>query len=558
VLTNTPPRFARLAAAISILTFAATAAAHQNEESKLTAPDGAPADRFGASADIDHDWAAVGAPGDDDNGAGSGSVYVYSRTGSTWNFHSKLNSTIASTGERFGDALDLDLTTLVVGAPDNEPGSLNPGAAYVFVRSGGTWTEQVRLLPFDGAPLDAFGAHVSISGNTVLVGAPRHNETGEGSGKVYVFTRSGGIWTLEASFAGLDTNAGDGFGTAVSLDGNRAVIGAPLDSDVLGQAGSAYVFSRSGTTWSQVAKLVDPAPGMGDQFGSAVHLQDSQNQLVVGVPLDDDLGADSGSVVLFDDVAGTWTFNQRIMDPSQAPGDQAGGAVQVRDEFVISCARFDDEEAPDAGKAWLFIEAAGVYGEEALVASDATSNLFMGTSFGITACWGISGAPGDSTKGVNAGAAYIYDLAYPPEAYCTAGTSASGCTPTITAIGHASASDASGFALAALGVEGAKDGLFFFSTNGRQANSWGSGTSFQCVVPPVIRGGLQLGNGTPGLCDNSVVQDMNALWCPTCPKPAKNPGPGAIVQAQFWYRDPLNTSNQTTSISGAIEFEVCP
>jgi hypothetical protein len=151
-----------------------------------------------------------------------------------------------------------------------------------------------------------------------------------------------------------------------------------------------------------------------------------------------------------------------------------------------------------------------------------------------------------------------HNLIDPPTVYCTAGVSASGCQATLSAAGIASATEVSGFDLLATGVEGAKDGLFFFGTSGRQANSWGSGTSFQCVVPPVARGGLLTGSGTSGLCDGAFTQDLNALWCPTCPKPLHNPGAGAVVQAQLWYRDPMNTSNQTTSLSNAIEFTLCP
>ena len=141
-----------------------------------------------------------------------------------------------------------------------------------------------------------------------------------------------------------------------------------------------------------------------------------------------------------------------------------------------------------------------------------------------------------------------------PVAYCTAGTTASGCAATLTASGIASATASTGFSLHAGLLEGSKDGIFFFGTNGRQASPWGNGTSFQCVVPPVRRIGLMAGTGTPGLCDGSFSQDLNALWCPTCPSPQKNPGAGSIVQAQLWHRDPFNTSNQTTSLSNAIEF----
>jgi hypothetical protein len=110
----------------------------------------------------------------------------------------------------------------------------------------------------------------------------------------------------------------------------------------------------------------------------------------------------------------------------------------------------------------------------------------------------------------------------------------------------------------ATNVEGNKFGTFFFGTNGQQANPWGNGTSFQCVVPPVIRVGSQTTTGTNNACDGTLLRDLNALWCATCPKPTKNPGTGAKVQIQLWYRDPLNTSNQTTSLSDARQFTVGP
>jgi len=140
-------------------------------------------------------------------------------------------------------------------------------------------------------------------------------------------------------------------------------------------------------------------------------------------------------------------------------------------------------------------------------------------------------------------------------AYCTAGTSASNCQASLSASGVASASAGSGFSLQATGVEGSKDGLFFTGTSGRQANPWGNGSSFQCVVPPVKRTGLLQAVGQAGACNGSFDQDLATVWATY---PSKNPGAGTLVQAQLWYRDPLNTSNQTTSLSNAIEFAVCP
>ena len=151
-------------------------------------------------------------------------------------------------------------------------------------------------------------------------------------------------------------------------------------------------------------------------------------------------------------------------------------------------------------------------------------------------------------------------VAQPPPArfYCTAGVSAVGCQAGIAATGTASATASSGFVLSAANVEGGTKGLFFFGSNGRQATPWGTGTSYQCVVPPVTRADLLTSVGAAGHCNASFSQDLNALWCPACPKPQKNPGAGSIVQAQLWYRDPQNTSNQTTSLSDAIEFCVAP
>jgi hypothetical protein len=139
--------------------------------------------------------------------------------------------------------------------------------------------------------------------------------------------------------------------------------------------------------------------------------------------------------------------------------------------------------------------------------------------------------------------------------YCTAGTSAAGCQALMSTTGTPSASAPSGFTFDASSVEGQKDGLFFYGDNGKQANNWGTSSSFQCVVPPVIRSPLQAGVGTLGQCDGFFSIDMNALWQAV---PAKNPGAGAVVQAQLWYRDPLSTSNQTTALSDAIEFFVNP
>jgi len=146
-------------------------------------------------------------------------------------------------------------------------------------------------------------------------------------------------------------------------------------------------------------------------------------------------------------------------------------------------------------------------------------------------------------------------LRQPPTPYCTAGTSASGCQAVLTGTGTPSASAPTGFFLSAAGVESGKSGMFFFGTSGRQAAPWGTSSSFQCVAPPVRRAGLLWSGGGFGSCEGAMAQDMNAHWLEF---PGKNPGAGALVQAQLWYRDPQNTSSETSSLSNAVEFTVAP
>jgi hypothetical protein len=125
----------------------------------------------------------------------------------------------------------------------------------------------------------------------------------------------------------------------------------------------------------------------------------------------------------------------------------------------------------------------------------------------------------------------------------------------VSATGIASATASSGFELSATNVEGKSSGIFYFGANGRQATTWGNGTSYQCVVPPVRRTGLLKGTGASGSCGGVFTEDLNARWTA---KPAHNPGAGAVVQAQLWHRDPMSTSNLTTSLSNAVEFTVGP
>jgi FG-GAP repeat len=222
---------------------------------ELNGLDSASGDHFGASVSIDGTLAVVGAPGH----GGKGSAYVFSETGSTWSQLAELEGTDTAAGDNFGASVSISGTTAVVGAP----GHGGKGSAYVFVETGSTWAQSAEVIGSDTAAGDNFGAAVSISGTTAVVGAPGH-----GGGEAYVFSDSGGTWSLASEVAGSDTVTGDNFGAAVGISGAAAVIGAPDHGGI----GRAYVFSQqSGGSWTQAAELLEgTGTKAGDRFGIAV------------------------------------------------------------------------------------------------------------------------------------------------------------------------------------------------------------------------------------------------------------------------------------------------
>ena len=160
--------------------------------------------------------------------------------------------------------------TVVIGALfDDGAAGFEQGSAYVFVRSGGVWSQQQKLEASDAAAGDVFGISVAISGDTVVVGAWLDDgAAGVDQGSAYVFVRSGGVWSQQQKLEASDAGAGDGFGLSVAISGDTVVISAVFDDGPAGaDQGSAYVFVRSGGVWSQQQKLEASDAGAGDLFG---------------------------------------------------------------------------------------------------------------------------------------------------------------------------------------------------------------------------------------------------------------------------------------------------
>ena len=227
------------------------------QQAKLRASDGLPGDIFGSSVAVSGDTALVGASGHDEAGASSGSAYVFVRSGEAWTQRAELTADDAAAGANFGFHVAISGEAAVVGAvdPAADPAAIrDSGSAYVLVRSGGTWGQQAKLQASDAAASDDFGFPVAISGETALVGASGDDDAGSASGAAYIFVRGGGSWSQQAKLTPNDAAAGDLFGRSVAVSSDRAVVGASRDDDVAVDAGSAYIFGPAPPTASRALR----------------------------------------------------------------------------------------------------------------------------------------------------------------------------------------------------------------------------------------------------------------------------------------------------------------
>ena len=339
-------------------------------------------DQFGFSVALsgDGNTLAVGAA---DRDIGAGAVYVFIRSGTTWAQQAYVKASNAGVKDAFGFSVALsgDGNTLAVGAPledsaaagigGNEADNAadNAGAVYVFARNGATWTQQAYVKASNAEAGDQFGRSVALNGdgNTLAVGATdersaatgvggnENDNTGGSAGAAYVFTRSGAVWSQQAYVKASNTGVGDLFGASVTLsgDGNTLAVGAPLeqsaatgiggnqaDNSAL-EAGAVYVFTRSGTTWTQQAYVKASNTGAADHFGFPVALSGDGNTLAVGALNEDsaaigiggneadNTASSAGAVYVFTRSAATWTQQTYVKASNTGAADSFGNSVAL-------------------------------------------------------------------------------------------------------------------------------------------------------------------------------------------------------------------------------------
>ncbi len=379
------------------------------ESTKLVASDAAAYANFGSAVAVSGESALIGSYKD---GGSVGSAYVFILASGTWTQQAKLTASDAAASSFFGYSVAISGETTVVGAPlDNHDGLYDPGSAYIFVRSGGVWSQQAKLTAFDPVDFGRFGLSVAVFGETVVVGQYFSQSTGPPeAGSAYVYVRTGGVWTHQAKLTASDAAAGDNFGRAVALSGETAAIGAWQDDD---NAGSAYVFVRANGVWTQQSKLIASDRFAGDRFGGSIAA--SGETVVIGASSDRNDDGGAGSAYVFVRSGDLWTQQAKLTPSDVALGGGLffGNSVAVSgDVALVGDSEDSHPNMIRAGAAYLFSRTAGTWTEEVkLTAADGAANDYFGFSIAMSGDRALTGAISDShAGGTEAGSAYIIDL----------------------------------------------------------------------------------------------------------------------------------------------------
>ena len=378
-------------------------------------------DNFGYSINIATDTLVVGAPRESSNqtsitngttssannsNSDSGAIYVYTRSGTTWTQEAYIKASNSEEADQFGYNVSISADTIAVGvyledsdqttitnssitAASSDNSNSSSGAVYIYKRTGTTWAQEAYIKSFNNDASDFFGQSVSISGDTIVVGAP--GESGSGttitnstslvttnnnpsSGAVYVYKRTGTTWAQEAYIKASNNDANDSFGMSVSLDTDTIAVGVSLEASNVSSitngattassdnsnvnSGAVYIYKRTGTTWAQEAYIKAVNSDENDYFGTSVSIQG--NLLAVGAPgessnqkiitngttaSNDNTNIASGAVYVYRRVGSIWAQEAYIKANNNETGDSGdnfGNSVSVSDDTIVVGASGED------------------------------------------------------------------------------------------------------------------------------------------------------------------------------------------------------------------------
>ncbi len=393
------------------------------QQVKLTASDGDKSDYFGDTVAISGDTVVVGAYYDDDKGKNSGSVYVFV----------KPTASDGAAGDYFGKSVAVSGDTVVVGAyADDDNGSAS-GSVYVFVKPDSGWATtsayDAKLSACDGCDGvagDHFGYSVAISGDTIVIGAPKNDDNGGNSGSVYLFIKPRNGWTTTSTYhAKLIPSkeaAGDYFGDTVAISGDTVVVGAYRDNKKGSYTGAVYVFVKPSGGWIitktyyENAKLTASDGAAGDYFGKSIAI--SGDTVVVGASYDDDKGSASGSAYVFVKPSSGWattsTFNAKLTASDGVGGEHFGQSVAISGDTVAVGAYYDSPRGANySGSVYMFVKPSGGWATTStynskLTANDGKAHDYFGYAVAINGDTVVIGAPRDDNSKTDSGSVYIF------------------------------------------------------------------------------------------------------------------------------------------------------
>jgi len=381
------------------------------EDWRLIAPNGASDDLFGASVSIDGHRAIIGLYGDDQAAFSAGAAWIwrFDALDHRWEPEAKLLPEQGSEQAYFGFSVAISGDFAVVGAIYADDLGNDSGAAYVFERTQNGW-ERTKLLAPDGGEGEYFGRSVSIDGRVLVIGSSSRTQ-GLEAGGAYVFRRNGQMWEFETKLGHETLEPGDQFGDSVCVSGDRVVVGAWGDDGV----GRAYVYEHTVNGWGTPRVLAPDDGELDDRFGCSVDT--SGSAIVVGSFGHEHEGNSdwAGSAYVFRRVGEEWLQEQELLRGDPEYADDFGQCVAIHDDIIVVNSYQDDDKGESSGSAYLFRydDPLGAWQQDQkFLASDGEPfDLF---SFSAVATDGrmvlIGAYHDDNENGVNAGAAYVYDL----------------------------------------------------------------------------------------------------------------------------------------------------
>jgi FG-GAP repeat len=337
---------------VALLFSSQLALAQFSQQQKLvgTGAIGNAGEGMSVSLSSDGNTAIVGGPYDDGE---KGAAWVYTRSGGVWTQQDKLVGKQAIGIALLGGSVSVssDGNTAIVGGPYDDGGK---GAAWVYTRSGGSWTQQQKLACTNPTPQQVLPVSVSSDGNTAILGGPYDDGA---KGAAWVYTRSGGSWTQQSKLVGTGANAQLGASVSVSSDGNTAILGGPLDD---GGKGAAWVYTRSGGSWTQQSKLVDTGAIGNALQGGSVSVSSDGNTAILGGKGDE---GGKGAAWVYTRSGGSWTQQSKLVGTGAIGDAWQGHAVSLSSDgnTAIVGGPFDDEEK---GAAWVYTRSGGSWTQQ--------------------------------------------------------------------------------------------------------------------------------------------------------------------------------------------------